>query len=87
MRLSALRNSEFYKKQAMRLCICDTPRIFDCSNEGKRFLGIPRGCMDSLSELLKTYEVSFSLEDQRNTGRSMQCGPIRYLVNSKSQVE
>ena len=30
-RLAAFRNPEFYKKQAMRLRIYDTPRIFDCA--------------------------------------------------------
>ena len=70
-RLAAFRNPEFYKKKAMRLRIYDTPRIFDCSYENESFLGIPRGCMDSLVELLNTYEVPFSLEDRRNAGRSI----------------
>lgn len=70
-RLAAFRNPEFYKKQAMRLRIYDTPRILDCSYEDESFLGIPRGCMDSLAELLEAQEVPFSLEDRRNAGRSI----------------
>lgn len=70
-RLAAFRNPEFYKKQAMRLRIYDTPRILDCSYEDESFLGIPRGCMDSLAELFEAQEVPFSLEDRRNAGRSI----------------
>lgn len=81
-RLAAFRNPEFYKKQAMRLRIYDTPRIFDCSYEDESFLGIPRGCMDSLAELLNTYEVSLSLEDRRNTGRSIN---VSFLGTLRSE--
>lgn len=70
-RLAAFRNPEFYKKQAMRLRIYDTPRILDCSYEDEGFLGIPRGCMDSLAALLDALAVPFSLEDRRNAGRSI----------------
>ncbi len=70
-RLAAFRNPEFYKRQAMRLRIYDTPRILDCSYEDESFLGIPRGCMDSFAELLEAHEVPFSLEDRRNAGRSI----------------
>ena len=71
-RLAAFRNTEFYKKQAMRLRIYDIPRVFDCSYEDKQFLGIPRGCMASLMELLDTYHVPFSLDDRRTAGRSIE---------------
>ena len=70
-RLAAFRNPEFYKKQAMRLRIYDIPRVFDCSYEDGQFLGVPRGCLASLTELLDTYEAPFSLEDRRTTGRSI----------------
>ena len=70
-RLAAFRNQEFYKKQAMRLRIYDIPRVFDCSYEDEQFLGIPRGCLGPLSELLDTYQVPFSLEDRRTAGRSI----------------
>lgn len=70
-RLAAFRNPEFYKKQAMRLRIYDTPRVFDCSYEDGQFLGIPRGCISPLTELLNTYHVPVSLDDCRTTGRAL----------------
>lgn len=68
-RLAAFRNPEFYKKQAMRLRIYDTPRIIDCGWEDEDFLGIPRGCLDALVELLDAFEVPYTLEDGRQNGR------------------
>ena len=68
-RLAAFKNPEFYKKQAMRLPVYNTPRVFDCSYEDQDFLRIPRGCMNTLIDLLETYDIPYSLEDQRQTGR------------------
>lgn len=70
-RLAAFKNPEFYKKQAMRLPVYNTPRVFDCSYEDSDFLGIPRGCMDALTDLLEAYGIPDSLEDQRQTGRTI----------------
>ena len=70
-RLAAFKNPEFYKKQAMRLPVYNTPQVFDCSHEDQDFLGIPRGCMDALTDLLETYTIPYSLEDQRQTGRKI----------------
>ena len=53
----------------MRLPVYNTPRVFDCSYEDQDFLGLPRGCMDALTDLLETYGVPYSLEDQRQAGR------------------
>ena len=68
-RLAAFKNPEFYKKQAMRLPVYNTPRVFDCSYEDQDFLGIPRGCMDALIDLFETYDTPYALEDQRQPGR------------------
>lgn len=79
-RLAAFRNPEFYKKQAMRLPVYQTPRVFDCSFEDRDFLGIPRGCKEALLDLLEAYLVPYTLEDQRQTGREIDvtfCGELR----------
>ena len=70
-RLAAFRNPEFYKKQAMRLPIRNTPRVFDCSDEDQDFMGIPRGCMEPLLDLLDAYGVPYVLEDRRQSGRQI----------------
>ena len=55
----------------MRLPVYNTPQVFDCSHQDQDFLGIPRGCMDALTDLLETYTIPYSLEDQRQTGRKI----------------
>ena len=79
-RLAAFRNPEFYKKQAMRLPVYNTPRVIDCSYEDSDFMGIPRGCLEPLINLFDTYDIPFVLEDQRQHGRQISvafCGELR----------
>lgn len=70
-RLAAFQNPEFYKKQAMRLPVYNTPRVFDCSYEDQDFMGIPRGCLESLKDLFDEYDTPYILEDQRQLGRQI----------------
>ncbi len=51
-RLAAFRNSEFYKAQAMGLPTYNKPRVIDTSEDFSEYLKIPRGCVESLNELL-----------------------------------
>lgn len=79
-RLAAFRNPEFYKKQAMRLPVYNTPRVFDCGYEDQDFLGIPRGCVEALTDLLETHRIPYTLEDQRQAGCKIDvafCGELR----------
>ena len=172
-RLAAFLNPEFRAKQAMRISVYGIPRVLDCGYEDEEYIGLPRGCMETLlgllgqhrtiwqehsakdfasyerdkragilyvfppfiparmgqkigrrpqtqlcGDALDQYEVPVMLEDHRSTGHSiavefngvlrpeqepaaralldadghhpiifMQCGPVRYLVDAKSQAE
>lgn len=68
-RMAAFSNPEFRLKQSMRLPVYNTPRIVDCSYEDHEYIGIPRGCMDTLAELLEGYGIPFIVDDFRCTGR------------------
>ena len=68
-RMAAFSNPEFRLKQSMRLPVYNTPRIVDCSYEDNEYIGIPRGCMDTLTELLEEYGIPFIVDDFRCTGR------------------
>ena len=63
-RLAAFQNPEFYKKQAMRLSTALTPRIISCAEDLPDHVGLPRGCMDDLRELLRENSVTLVLEDR-----------------------
>lgn len=70
-RLAAFPNPEFRAKQAMRLPVYGTPRVLDCGYEDDRYIGLPRGCVEALTELLDQCGVPTILEEHRTTGRSI----------------
>ncbi|MCA8973228.1 MAG: restriction endonuclease subunit R, partial [Planctomycetes bacterium] len=67
-RLAAFQNPEFYKKQAMRLSTALTPRVISCGENTPQHVGLPRGCVEDLRELLAAYDVGLSVDDQRDLG-------------------
>ena len=52
LRLAAFQNPEFYKAQAMRLPTYDKPRIIACAEDHPQHIGLPRGCLEDVQELL-----------------------------------
>ena len=70
-RMAAFPNPEFRSKQAMRLPVYGTPRILDCGYEDDDYIGIPRGCLDTLTELLAQYDVPCVIEDLRYAGHTI----------------
>lgn len=67
-RLAAFRNPDFYKSQAMRLPVYNKPRVIDTSEETAQYLCIPRGCKDSLMELISSANAKIEYADKRNMG-------------------
>lgn len=53
IRLAAFANPEFYKAQAMRLPVCNKPRLVCCAENFPQYIGLPRGCLTPLLELLE----------------------------------
>lgn len=51
IRIAAFLNPDFYRKQAMRKSTYDTPRIIGCAEDHTKFIGLPIGCLDDLSQL------------------------------------
>ena len=81
-RLAAFPNPEFRSKQAMRLPVYGTPRVLNCGYEDDDYIGIPRGCMDTLAELLEQHGVPFVIKDLRCVGR-----PIDVSFNGTLRTE
>ena len=68
LRLAAFQNPEFYKAQAMRLPTFDKPRIVACAEDHPQHIGLPRGCLDDLLELLSDLKVTPVIRDERFAG-------------------
>ena len=71
IRLAAFQNPEFYKAQAMRLPVWNKPRIIGCAENYPRHIGLPRGCLDALLDVLAKNDIRPELQDERMPGRKV----------------
>jgi len=71
IRLSAFQNPEFYKAQAMRLSTFGKPRIISCAEDFSRHIGLPRGSLDEIIQVLKSYNINVNMKDERVHGSSV----------------
>jgi superfamily II DNA or RNA helicase len=70
-RLATFSNPKFLERQRMRLSTARTPRVIACFEETGRFLALPRGCRDSLEELLEGLGTKLEVADERTDGRDL----------------
>jgi len=71
IRLAAFQNPEFYKAQAMRLPVWNKARIIGCAENYLQHIGLPRGCLDAVLDLLQENDVRPELQDERLPGRKL----------------
>ena len=71
IRLAAFQNPEFYKAQSMRLPTYDKPRVICCAEDHGKHIGLPRGCMEEVQELLRSLDVTGELRDKRFAGTAL----------------
>jgi len=74
IRLAAFQNPEFYKAQAMRLSVWDTPRVIGCAENYPLHIALPRGCLDAANELMRDNGIRCDLRDERFTGHPIDVG-------------
>lgn len=71
IRIAAFQNPEFYKAQAMRLPVYNIPRVIGCSYDYSHHIGIPRGCLDEVRQLLKDLKVKCKIRNELFEGKSL----------------
>ena len=71
IRLAAFQNPEFYRAQAMRLPVYGKPRIISCAENLPKHLGFPRGCLEEITALLKTFHIQPVIHDERFAGNPL----------------
>jgi superfamily II DNA or RNA helicase len=69
IRLAAFQNPEFYRAQAMRLPTYEKPRIIGCARDYQLHIGLPRGCLDEVRQLLADLKIEVAISDERHSGR------------------
>jgi superfamily II DNA or RNA helicase len=68
IRLAAFQNPEFYKAQAMRMSVWDTPRVIGCAENYPKHIALPRGCLEPAQELLHDNGIRCDLHDEKCEG-------------------
>jgi superfamily II DNA or RNA helicase len=71
LRLAAFQNPEFYRAQSMRLSTYDKPRVIACAEDHAHHIGLPRGCLDEVRQLLSDLGVSVTVRDERCSGERL----------------
>jgi hypothetical protein len=72
VRLAAFQNPAFYRAQAMRLPTYDKPRIIHCAEDHAKHIGLPRGCLEEVHELLDSLKIKLLLRDERCAGTPLE---------------
>jgi len=72
LRVAAFQNPEFYKTQAMRLPTYDKPRIIGCAEEHPHHIGVPRGCLDDVRQVLAALNIRPVIHDERYGGQPLE---------------
>jgi hypothetical protein len=52
----------------MRLPVWKKPRIIGCAENFSHHMGLPRGCLDALLELLEQNDIRAEIQDERVAG-------------------
>ena len=71
LRFAAFQNPEFYKAQAMRLPTYGKPRIIACAEDYPQHIGLPRGCLEEVRELLSDLKIRSLVRDERCKGKPL----------------
>jgi len=71
IRISAFQNPEFYKAQVMRLSTYGKPRVISCSESFPEHIGLPRGCLEEVVDLIRRNGVKAEVQDERNAGQKI----------------
>jgi superfamily II DNA or RNA helicase len=81
LRLAAFQNPEFYKAQAMRLSTYEKPRVIACAEDHPHHIGLPRGCLDEVRQVMSDVGVRLMIRDERYGGRPLDVsfhGELRF---------
>ena len=78
IRLAAFQNPAFYSAQAVRRSTFGIPRIVACAELLSHHIALPRGCRETMEQLLHELGIRLHLRDERNSGRPVEA---RFLGN------
>lgn len=70
-RIASFANPEFYKNQRLRMSVYNIPMIISCSKETDKYLRLPRGTFEYLTDLCNEQNIQVNIIDKRNSGTNI----------------
>jgi len=70
-RIASFKNPEFFSRMGMRLSTYNVPRVISCAELSDKYLALPRGCEDTLVEMLNQNNVNVVFDDKTNHGKAI----------------
>ena len=67
-RLAAFPNPEFFQAQALRLPVFNVPRVICCHEMLPQHIGLPRGVLQDVLDLLARWGIAAEVRDERFSG-------------------
>ena len=86
VRLAAFQNPEYYRAQAMRRSTFGIPRVVACAELLSHHVALPRGCLESMRELLGELDIELELRDERNPGRRLDTDFLGQLTSGQQRA-
>jgi superfamily II DNA or RNA helicase len=68
----------------MRLSTYGKPRIISCAEDFEKYIGLPRGCFEEVTDLLNSLGISVDIRDERNSGMPIS---VQFKGNLRSEQE
>lgn len=85
IRLAAFQNPEFYKAQSMRLPTFGKPRIIACAEDFPDYIGLPRGCLEEVVDLLNSLGIEVILDDKKWGGNRVKLNFLGKLTDEQKK--
>jgi len=85
-RLAVIKNPEFGKNQRMRLPVNKIPRTISSVYEDGEYIGIPRGLLSDLKELLDSSGAKYHMTDKRNSGNKIKVSFLGQLKDEQQSA-
>lgn len=86
IRLAAFQNPEFYKAQSIRLPTFGKPRIIACAEDFPDYIGLPRGCLEEVVDLLNSLGIEVILDDKKWGGNRVKLNFLGKLTDEQKKA-
>ena len=85
-RLAAFRNKEFFKRRAMGLSVRGMNSWIECAIDIDYWICLPRGCLSVLRNELEKSQITYHIEDLRNSQKKIDVNFIGQLYDNQQKA-